>query len=107
MGSKKIKTFTFPNGFRLIYEKSTSTVPISYLRTFCDLGSVYEPNDCRGASHFIEHMIYKGTRLRPDRKKIFVAFDKIGANTNASTQKRYTVYKIDCQDRYVQYCLIL
>jgi predicted Zn-dependent peptidase len=69
MNSKKIKTHTFPNGFRLIYEKSPSNVPISYLRSFCDLGSVYEQEGTRGSSHFIEHMIYKGTRLRPDRKK--------------------------------------
>lgn len=105
MVSKKIKTFTFPNGFRLIYEKSTSTVPITFLRVFCDMGSVYEEDGSRGSSHFIEHMIYKGTRLRPDRKKIFVLFDKIGADTNAVTNKRYTYYKIDCNDQYIEYCL--
>jgi predicted Zn-dependent peptidase len=107
MGSKKIKTHTFPNGFRLIYEKSPSDVPISYLRTFCDMGSVYEQDGTRGSSHFIEHMIYKGTRLRPDRKKIFILFDQIGAVSNAVTTKRYTYFKIDCQDQHIQYCLTI
>lgn len=107
MSVDKIQTFTFPNGFRIIYQKSPSLLPLTYTRTFCDVGSVYETETTRGASHFIEHMIYKGTRLHPDRKKIFIAFDKIGADTNASTEKRYTIYNIDCQDKYVSQCLAI
>lgn len=96
-----IKTHLFPNGFRLIHQESCSKLPVSFMRIFCDIGSAYENDDIRGSSHFIEHMIYKGTKCHKDRMKIFLAFDSIGAEINATTDKRYTFYQVDCQDDYV------
>jgi predicted Zn-dependent peptidase len=100
-----VKTHLFPNGFRLIHQLSASDLPMSYIRIFCDVGSAYECDKTHGSSHFIEHMIYKGTKLHKDRKKIFLEFDKIGAEINATTDKRYTFYQIDCLDEYVFSCV--
>ena len=60
-----IKTYTFPNGFRLVYEKPSSNLKNSAIQVFCKLGSIYERDGIRGASHFIEHMCFKGTNKIP------------------------------------------
>ena len=61
-----IQSVIFPNGFRLIYEKPKNKLPITSIQLFCDVGSVHEDGELRGASHFIEHMCFKGTRDYPN-----------------------------------------
>ena len=96
------KTFTYPNGFRIVYEKSSNNTPISCIEILCDIGSVYENNETRGVSHFIEHMCFKGTKNIPIPKNIFIEYDKIGAYLNATTDKRYTYYTIKCSNEYIE-----
>ena len=93
---------TYPNGFRIIYENSFSNIPITSAFVVCDMGSVYEYDKMRGASHFIEHMCFKGTKKIPIPKNIFVEYDKVGAYLNATTDKRYTYYTIKCSNEYVE-----
>lgn len=102
-----IKTFTFPNGFRLIYEKSKNVLPISSVNVFCDVGSINEPDDIRGASHMIEHMCFKGTKTRKSPKEIFIEYDKIGADFNAYTTKRYTAYIFKCANEHLDNCITI
>ena len=100
-----IKTFTFPNGFRLIHESSNHNIPVSTIYAFCELGSIYENDNVRGVSHFIEHMCFKGTRKIPQSKDIFKHYDKIGAYFNAFTEKQFTCYTIKTQDEFVNSCI--
>ena len=93
-----IQTYTYPNGFRIIYEKSKSSLPISSIFTFCDAGSVHEPDNLRGVSHFIEHMCFKGTKKIPKAKDIFMHYDNIGAEFSAFTVQRFTCYTVKCID---------
>lgn len=92
---------TFPNGFRVIYEKSSTAYPISSIQMICDLGSLYETDNIRGVSHFIEHMCFKGT---PHLQYIdlYKRFNNSGAYLNAYTTKRFTNYVIQCQDAHVK-----
>ena len=103
--SLEIKTHTFPNGFRVVYQKSMSSLPISHIYAFCKVGSVFETDRVRGASHFVEHMCFKGTHKRPEARKILKEFDKIGAVFNAYTEKRYTAYQVSCDDKHVHHCM--
>jgi len=96
---------TYPNGFRVIYENSFSRIPISSAFIVCDMGSVYEYDKMRGASHFIEHMCFKGTKKIPDSNDIFAEYSKIGAYFNAFTDRRYTCYTVKCQDEYLEHSL--
>lgn len=96
-----IHTYTFPNGFRIIYEKSKNKLPVSSIQILCDIGSVYEDSSIRGVSHFIEHMIFKGTKQILYSKDLFEKFDSNGAIFNANTTKQYTRYIVKCQDTYV------
>lgn len=100
-----IKTHTFPNGFRLIYERPKGTQSITSIYTYCDVGSIHEPDHIRGVSHFIEHMCFKGTPSIPKSKDLFIEYDKIGAAFNAFTTKRYTCYTIKCQDEYAAHSI--
>jgi predicted Zn-dependent peptidase len=95
----------YPNDFKIVYEKSHSTIPITALYVFCDVGPVYEYDKMRGASHFIEHMCFKGTKKIPHSKDIFNEYAKIGAYFNAYTSKRYTCYTVKCQDEYIHHSL--
>jgi predicted Zn-dependent peptidase len=98
MHETSVKQATFPNGFRIIYQKPKNELPITSIHTFCDLGSFYENDKVRGVSHFIEHMCFKGTKKLPKYTHIYRQYDDIGAYFNASTHKRYTEYNIKCQD---------
>jgi len=95
----------FENNFHFIYQKSYNSLPITTLFLFCDVGSVREYDKMRGASHFIEHMCFRGSQKIPQSQKLLKEFSKIGAYFNAHTTKRYTCYTIKCQDIYVEHCL--
>ena len=97
-----IKTHTFPNGFRMVYERSPGNIPVTYIRTFCDFGSAVEPSDAKGSAHFIEHMCFKGTKSIKDSTQLTQAYNKIGAYMNAITNKLFTCYIIKCDSSYLE-----
>ena len=105
--SNKPEIYSWPNGFRVIYEKSRVSVHNTHIQVFCDVGSAYETDDLRGASHFIEHMCFKGTHKVPTTKELMVNYDKIGAYFNAYTEKRYTCYVLRCDDEYIENSLVI
>ncbi|HEX3012290.1 MAG TPA: pitrilysin family protein, partial [Syntrophomonadaceae bacterium] len=83
-----IKSWKLNNGATLIVED------IPYLRSaaigvFIKVGSRHEPNSIAGASHFVEHMIFKGTESRSARE-IAESFESIGGQLNAFTSREYT-----------------
>lgn len=97
-----VKTFTCPNGLRIIYEKTASGQQTTHIQAFCDVGSIHEPENLKGAAHFVEHMCFKGTVGKPDFRKIYSVYDNIGAYINASTDKRYTKYSVICDTRHLE-----
>jgi predicted Zn-dependent peptidase len=98
---KNIHTKILNNGLRIIYEKSTNTIPITSIYVFCDVGSGLETEETRGFSHFVEHMCFKGTQKNPQYESIFTKFDNVGAYLNASTDKRCTIYKVKCSNQHL------
>lgn len=64
------------------------------LFVFCRVGSRYETRDINGVSHFIEHLMFKGTKRRPDTQIISKTLDRYGAEYNAMTSKDFTGYYI-------------
>ena len=101
---KEIQTHTFPNGFKVVYQKCLQPLPITTIYTFCKVGSAYETDKVRGASHFVEHMCFKGTHKREKARDILKKYDEIGAFFNAYTEKRFTAYMVKCNDDYVHHC---
>jgi len=73
------------------------TIPIKGIKTVTVLvavaaGSNYETKDINGISHFLEHMMFKGTKKRPNTLAIAEELDSIGGDYNAFTSKEYTGY---------------
>ena len=101
---QEIRTHTFPNGLKVVYQKSMQELPITTIYTFCKVGSAYETERVRGASHFVEHMCFKGTHKREEARDILKQYDQIGAFFNAYTEKRFTAYMVKCDDQYVHHC---
>src|SRR5687767_11619561 len=56
-----------------------------------DIGARDEPQRLAGTSHFLEHLLFKGTPTR-SAKQIADAFDAVGGDVNAFTGKEYTCY---------------
>lgn len=101
--SSAVKYHAFKNGFRLIYQHSE--VNISYIYVFCLVGSNNETDGKRGISHFIEHMIFKGSKKYPSTAIISRAFDQVGAEFNAFTTKHITCYEVRCPSSATYTCL--
>lgn len=64
------------------------------LLVLCKVGSRYETVELNGASHFIEHLMFKGTKRRPASTDISRVLDRYGAAYNAYTDKDMTGYYI-------------
>lgn len=79
-------------GVSIIIEKNTM-VRSAALGVWVASGSVYEDDMTHGVSHFIEHMMFKGTEKRTARM-IAEDMDKIGATFNAMTGKESTCYYV-------------
>lgn len=100
MPSNPPKIHTFSNGLRLVYESHPSKIPQTHIRSFCHVGSIHEPENIRGASHFIEHMCFKGCESFPSWSDVRIPFSQSGAYMNAMTTKQYTCFVVDCLDSY-------
>lgn len=81
---------TLPNGLRIISQDMPSLRSLS-IGAWVDTGSRDETPVEAGASHFLEHLLFKGSETWPARR-ISEAFDGIGARHNAFTSKEYTCY---------------
>lgn len=98
-----IETFTLDNGVRIIMEK-IPTVRSVALGVWIGTGSKFENPEWNGISHFIEHMLFKGTTTR-SAKQIAESFDEIGGNVNAFTSKEYTCYYARVLDEHASVAL--
>lgn len=67
------------------------------LGVWVDVGSRDERPQISGASHFLEHLLFKGTRDR-SAQDIAEAFDAVGGDLNAFTAKEYTCYYCRVRD---------
>src|SRR3990170_650321 len=84
---------TLPNGLRIL----TSSMPHTYsvsASLYVATGSRYERDAEAGVSHFLEHMLFKGTEKRPTAREIAEAIDGVGGMMNGGTDREYTVYYI-------------
>lgn len=85
------KLTTFDNGLRFINVPMQNSDSIMVL-VLVGTGSRYETKEINGISHFLEHMMFKGTIKRPGAMDIAHELDSLGADNNAFTSKEYTGY---------------
>ncbi len=82
---------TLNNGLRIITANMPHTRSVS-ICIFIGTGSRYETEVQAGTSHFIEHMLFKGTQRRATSKEIAEAIEGVGGTLNAGTDKELTLY---------------
>lgn len=83
------KVTTLPNGLRVATE--TNPVGSAVVGVWIDAGTRFEHPSVNGAAHFLEHLIFKGTKNRAQHA-LEVSVENIGAHLNAYTSREHTVY---------------
>jgi len=101
MHYKKIK---LPNGLRIILAPMQETQTATVL-VMIGVGSRYEKESEAGLSHFIEHMMFKGTEKRPTTLHISEELDAIGGEFNAFTSKDVTAYYAKADSKHLKTAL--
>ncbi len=96
----KLTKSTLKNGTRLLMAPQDGTGSVTLLILFA-VGSRYEDDRIKGISHFLEHMMFKGTKKRPTALSLSQELDAIGAEFNAFTSKEYTGYYIKAPAKYL------
>lgn len=82
---------TLKNGLRLLLASMPGMCSAS-IALFFTVGSRYEINEVAGISHFIEHMLFKGSQHYPTARLISEAIEGVGGVFNGSTGKELTSY---------------
>ncbi|MCB1232596.1 MAG: insulinase family protein [Verrucomicrobiae bacterium] len=95
---------TLPNGLEIIVKEDHSS-PVVSLQAWCRTGSIHEGEWLgAGLSHFLEHMLFKGTSRR-DANEIAKSVQAAGGYVNAYTSFDRTVYWIDTPAEGFETCL--
>src|SRR6266480_3475414 len=82
---------TLSNGLRVLVGEMPETRSVS-LAVYVGVGSRIETKDDAGTSHFLEHMVFKGSAKRPTAADISQEIESRGGVVNASTDKEVTVF---------------
>ena len=82
---------SLPNGLRIVTTPMPTTQAVS-VNIFVGVGSRSEPQRLNGITHFLEHMVFKGTERRPDAIMIAQEVEGAGGTLNAYTNKEFTCY---------------
>ena len=81
---------TYPNGLKVIALKKTGT-PVVSVQVWYKTGSSFEEQGARGISHFLEHMMFRGSRLVPPEEHARRIND-VGGHSNAFTAEDVTAF---------------
>jgi predicted Zn-dependent peptidase len=87
---EQIRSTTLDHGLRVVTERMDHVRSVA-LGVWVGVGGRDEPGALSGASHFLEHLLFKGTDRR-DARAIALAVDAAGGEMNAFTAREYTAY---------------
>jgi len=96
-GDSLVRRSVLPSGVRILSESvpGARSATVGY---WVAVGSRDETPTTYGSTHFLEHLLFKGTLTR-SALDIAVSFDSVGGEHNAMTAKEYTCYYAKIQDR--------
>ena len=98
------KKTTLANGLRIITVPMKDNPAVTVL-VMAEVGSEYENKTTSGLSHYLEHMVFKGTNRRPRAIDISLELDAIGAQYNAFTGQEYTGYYAKADSKHIRTCI--
>jgi predicted Zn-dependent peptidase len=91
--STEASTATLANGLRVVVVPQPQ-LHRAHVALWSRVGSRFESTDDNGISHFLEHMIYRGTRRMPSAHAVNLAFERLGGVLFASTQVDHGIFSI-------------
>ena len=97
-------SYALKNGSRIVLVPMQETKAFT-VQVLLPVGSRHESRVMNGGSHFLEHMMFKGTKRRPNTQIISRALDAIGAEYNAFTGKDHTGYYIKAAAEHAELLL--
>lgn len=97
--------FQLTSGMELVVEQMPGSRSVA-CGLWARAGSAWESDHLAGVSHFLEHMLFKGTRRR-DAQQIAATMDSVGGMINAFTSKEYTCYYTRALDEHLSLSLDL
>jgi zinc protease len=89
----KDERYTLDNGL-VVLLKQSKRLPLVSIQIWVKVGSIYEDDKNNGISHFLEHLVFKGTK-KYSVEQISKTLEKYGAILNAGTSKEFTMYFTD------------
>lgn len=95
-GGSHLQRTVLPSGVRLITELVPGAASVS-IGCYVPLGSRDELDRQYGSSHFLEHLLFKGTPTR-DARRVALEFERVGGDFNAATSREQTVYHARVRD---------
>ena len=98
-----VQKTTLPNGLRVVTERIDSVKSIS-VGIWVKTGSRNETDEQAGVTHFLEHMLFKGTEKRT-AFDIALSMESVGGYLNAFTSSEYTCYYARCVDEEIDRAL--
>ncbi|MBM3333114.1 insulinase family protein [Candidatus Sumerlaeota bacterium] len=98
-GEPAVNVEKLDNGLTVLIKESHAN-PIVTLNVWINTGSANEPPELNGVSHFLEHMMFKGTERRPPGK-VDVDIESVGGETNAAASKDFTHYYVTVASDYI------
>ena len=90
----------YPNGFTLVYEHSKQQLPIASLYAYIRVGSINENDSNRGASHFIEHMCFKGTKKIKNPSDLFTEYNKTSEHKFNKRDGKHSVLLVQIKEYF-------
>jgi predicted Zn-dependent peptidase len=87
------RTTTLANGLRVVVAPLPQ-LHRAHVALWSRVGSRFEERDDNGISHFLEHMIYRGTRRVPSAHAVNLAFERLGGSLFASTQVDHGIFSL-------------
>jgi len=98
-GEGEYRKTVLPNGIRLVTEWIPHVRSVA-IGVWVDTGSRHEPVERGGISHFIEHLVFKGTESR-SAEDIARAVDSVGGQMDAFTTKEHTCFYVTVLDEHL------
>src|SRR5512140_3331110 len=95
-----VETTTLDNGL------AVTTVALPHLHTavcalFVKVGARFEQPDDNGLSHFVEHMLFRGTEAHPTSLELNTAVERLGSTLHAETGRDYTLFQLALEPAHI------
>jgi predicted Zn-dependent peptidase len=91
--SVRVRTATLVNGLRVVAAPQPQ-LNRAHVALWARVGSRFETQQDNGISHFLEHMIYRGTQRVPSAHEVNLAFESLGGSLFASTQVDHGIFSL-------------